>query len=1632
MKKIIKAAIILGVLLIFISFGARAGGEEIYLVRENAEGYSLSIQHGGSETPLESNASLASIFASISDLGGGEIYLNGIEIRESIELSGDITLCGSLKVKNSGIINIASGNILFSNLSLEMTGGQVRIKNGSLALEGVDVSSAGTAFLLNHTASASLIIKSGRIVGEGEMPVILNEVGTLRISGGEIESAKGIAIDNSASLFLLGDGRIEGREYGVSTNKPLYLSYGDGEFNGALSLKYNRVFQSGSITPVLYGASEDSIKNVKLYDNDGVEYSVKHFMAHEAVDEKSFGAVYLPHTVRYYYKDACIYTDEVLSGERANSYDAPERIGYSFSFWSVDKAGVVSYDFETSVNNSLDLYAIYKLRAPSFFLSSLEFTYSEEGGVIEPSDISHPLLSESTLYYEWYKNGAPIGDGSRALRLISVSDSGSYSLKITLNHENNSVSVTTPAVAVKIYKKVIDLPSVPPAYYSGDTIFAELYSTSVYEVEKTQGIDAGTYPVKLEILDKENYCFSGGEDTAYADFIILPSCNYWIEEPRIFDYYEGESPSPSAKARFGTVAFLYSDKIDGEYGTIPPDKSGVFYCIARVEESENYSALQSEPVKVEVFSEIAVGMSILNPPYRSDYNSFDCFDADGLLVSVTFNSGRRETVPSDKLTITYGSADSLRSADTFVVASYLGVSTPIPVNVSRLEYDISGIKFEDITLIYDGKSKSINYRGELPSGLDGIPLKARIIGGGKTVGSYTVVLCFESDSAEYNLPEAIEATLTVAPFESTVIFEGCEQVYDGSFKIPVAYFYDVDGIKTYLEVIGGRSLAGDYTVVARTDDSNYRLVSSSAVFKILKADYDLSEVTWSEGPFVYDGCEKSVELRGLPSGVSVIGYVDNKGITAGQYLAKALLSYDENNYNPPPEQSCSWEIEKGSYDLSGFYFADAQHIYDGELHYPSVIGEVPCGADGIPLRYAFAAGVKNVIEGKSMVEIVFSTESKNYNAPAPVCAFVQILPKEISAVWSDTSLVYNTLPQKPLAFAQECDILVEGAVTDAGEYIATAHSLDPNFILTNPECSFVIGKAENYWIESITISSVFEGRELKPSAICASGEVSYIYLTEDGKVCEAPSAPGKYKVKAVTEGDNNYKPSETETCSFEIIAVVPIGIEYELLREEFFAFEELNAEDILFFISYNDGSRIEAEINEVKIDYGQNGSLRYGIQKVIASYLDLKVPVTLSVKRADYDTSGVRWSDGVFVYDGEKKGIELIGLPSGVTVTEYHGLGGISAGKYSVTAVLDYDEVNYNQPIIPSGEYIIKKSRVPVPTVPDIVYNGKAQAPSVPISELYNIGKSVGMAVGAYKVRLTLVDALNYEFASGESDIFVEYVILPRKLSIKISDSERFLFEKASEPTFEIVEGELIDGDEITVSYYFDGEAVRAKVVLPNYEVEVIEGRLTQHSKLSERGKLVLFVIILLIFTMLLILWVLFMRKGRIARWVSVVKCRISPVSRVSEIEDGGAILLPEPTDSLEIMSVDKERADGLISDDLARDLVNNQRVEIETSGNKKRIVNVDTLSSSFESGEIIDVNRLKEMSLVPYDTAYIKVLARGMIDKPLKVYANDFSLSAVKMIALTGGEAIRVVTVRTKKNKSEKIENNDKNDQNT
>ncbi len=75
--------------------------------------------------------------------------------------------------------------------------------------------------------------------------------------------------------------------------------------------------------------------------------------------------------------------------------------------------------------------------------------------------------------------------------------------------------------------------------------------------------------------------------------------------------------------------------------------------------------------------------------------------------------------------------------------------------------------------------------------------------------------------------------------------------------------------------------------------------------------------------------------------------------------------------------------------------------------------------------------------------------------------------------------------------------------------------------------------------------------------------------------------------------------------------------------------------------------------------------------------------------------------------------------------------------------------------------------------------------------------------------------------------------------------------------------------------------------------------------------------------------------------------------------------------------------------------------------GKKKAEVNIDTIGKSFEAGETVTLNSLKEKKLVPAQAGYVKVLARGALDKPLTVVAQSFSVAAVKMILLTGGEAI-------------------------
>ena len=104
---------------------------------------------------------------------------------------------------------------------------------------------------------------------------------------------------------------------------------------------------------------------------------------------------------------------------------------------------------------------------------------------------------------------------------------------------------------------------------------------------------------------------------------------------------------------------------------------------------------------------------------------------------------------------------------------------------------------------------------------------------------------------------------------------------------------------------------------------------------------------------------------------------------------------------------------------------------------------------------------------------------------------------------------------------------------------------------------------------------------------------------------------------------------------------------------------------------------------------------------------------------------------------------------------------------------------------------------------------------------------------------------------------------------------------------------------------------------------------------------------------------------------------------------------------------VSVSEADALFSDDVAKMAM--KHVVREHTGNKKTFINLDTICENFEDGATVNLAALKEKKLVPADIGRIKILARGHMTKQMTIEADDFSMQAIKMIVLTGGEAVEV-----------------------
>ncbi len=1628
MKRILKIiffAVAIMALTAFTAHGSEASGGE-YLISEDGGEYVLSVYNDGSFVATARAERITDIIERTENLSG-EVYLvfKDVSVSEDFALSkNSYNLSGSLRLLGGAELSFSTDTVI-NNLSLTLTDTPLRIKDGTLEFKSGEITSEGSCITLDYSAGAKFIMSGGKIAGASEKGAIILNKGSAAIIGGSVTNSEGCAIASKSTLIFSGKPTISGRDYGVITNSPITLTYLEREYSGAVSVKFLDSFEEGSISCVFYSATEKSLENIDFYDERAEEQKLTYFDSYKGVSERCFGAVYLPHKVNFYCADLIFDTREFVYGTVLDAPSAPSKTGYEFVGWCTDEDLREFYDFANPVEQSISLYAKYKLLPPAFSLSSLSFTYDGEEHDFGITSISHPLFESAVVNYRWFRNGTAVSDSGPKIKLSRVSESGEYKCRVSFTYGTDSVTLDTPSVSVDIKKATVAIPEIAPKYYNGEYQSPDIYSTSFYSVEAAGGTAVGIYPVKLLLSDFENCEFQGGYEFACVDFKILKADNFFTDELTVFDIYEGMSPSHKAASRFGTVEFLYSDAEDGVYTEEKPLSAGIYYCIAVVSGCENYGELASSPVSFEVIGEEISGISIKNMPEKTVYAAFEEFLPEGLLLSVTYNSGRVEVISGEKINFKHQSAENFRYGDNAVIAYYLDVPIPIPVTVNKAEYDVSDIVFENTALVYDGKMKTVEFFGTLPMGLDGVPLTASVSGGGVDAGVYSVILSFFSSSRNYAVPESREAVLTVTPFESRVVFSKTDFIYDGTEKCPTAYYTDIIGRKVELSVSGARSLAGEYTATAKGKDGNYKLLGAEVTFVIAKADYDFRDAVWSEGNFVYDGEEKSVSLSGLPQGVSVIGYSDSTATAAGKYTAKAVLLYDEKNYNPPPTLAYEWVIEKRDYDLSGFSFEGGEFTYNGETRYPIFIGEMPTGIDGIRLEYSFSGGVTHVSEGKRKIEINFSTKSMNYNIPKSLCAELEIKPLGILVSWTNTEFTYDITEHLPRAEALECEVSVVGAKSDAGVHTATAITLNSDYYVINSTCQYRIEKAVNIWLSPLSVGDVFEGKTPLPKAESLGGEVYYVYYDGEGReLSDVPTAPGEYSVSARSDGGINYLPIESEKKSFLIIKIIPVSMSVILHKGEFFAFDKILPADFSLELLNNDGSVTSLDGRSAELTYPSADSLRCGDSYFTVSYLNFSERVEITVKKADYDLSGAYWEGSEQIYDGSEKRVILLGLPEGVRVEEYVGGKGTLAGEYSVSVILSYDTENYNPPIIEGSRLVIKKQTVSAPVISGAVYNGDEQKPDIAESPLFDVSYGISRDAGRYPVILKLRDSDNYEFSNASDELTLFFEIIPRKITLKLSDIDKYALSKMPKPSYTVTEGELAAGDELRLEFIYKDYEVGCRSLDGNYELTVENGRITRHKNLSAKTVFIISASSLGFIALVLGAVILVLKRRDIALYLSVAKCRLSKTeNKRGEAEESlkkneiSERIGKKSVEQIEgVLSVDAERANELITDSLAKDLLRREDERVITDGSKKRIINVDTLSRSFHGEDRVDVNILKEKGILPADTAYIKVLARGEIDKPLMIYANDFSLAAVKMIALTGGSAVKVVTVKKKK----------------
>lgn len=680
--------------------------------------------------------------------------------------------------------------------------------------------------------------------------------------------------------------------------------------------------------------------------------------------------------------------------------------------------------------------------------------------------------------------------------------------------------------------------------------------------------------------------------------------------------------------------------------------------------------------------------------------------------------------------------------------------------VEKADYDMSAVRWD-----YNGP-KLFNGREQIVM-LDQLPhgIKAYYSGNeGRDAGRYTAkALLTVTDPANYNTPSVPDCDWEISRADYNMEsvswdYEPGSFVYDGDRKTVELNGLPANVTASYNENSAVR--AGRYTATANfaTSDGNFRAPDPvSFDWSIEKADYDMSEAAWDyDGSFVYDGTPKKVQLTGIPEGVSV-RYEGNTAVDAGSYRATAWFDIDTADFNVPESLSCDWAIEKADPDICRLRWDYSQpYVYDGS--------EKTVKLEGVPetLDVTYSGGTAANVGAYTAHAELSPKDPANYNGTSiRDCSWniIKAYYDMSGARWegafksvydgSEKSVYVAGLPEgvKPV-YSGNTGI-------NAGSYTASVRfecDTDNYHMPSMDGCEWSIGKASYDMSKAVwqgTTGSVYDG---SVKSVALAGLPEGIKPVYSGNTA---TDAGKYEASVSFEYDaDNYEQPSFGGCSWDIApAAVEVdpdaviwqydgpfvydgtekGVYLATKTRELGLFDRLRGvqpEEYLpgipegFDVVYEGDKATDAGVYYAKVKL---------VNRAPGNYTERELPAfKWEILKAPIDMSGVHWDyEKPFIFDGEEKQINLVGLPETVEVS-YTGNRGMNSGDYEAMAeVRAKDPVNYEAPAPVSGcWWHIDKSGYDMSGVhwdydEEFVYDGKEKSVRL-------VGLPDGVRVEAY------------------------------------------------------------------------------------------------------------------------------------------------------------------------------------------------------------------------------------------------------------------------------------------------------------